>query len=229
MSDLAEHYSAFYAARAAERVYPVEFVVRAYLGHYPRLPNDRGGYAGTRVLDVGFGDGRNLPLLADLGMAVHGVEIAEEICAQTRSRMARLGVAAELRVGRNRALPFPDGVFDHLLACHACYYVDPGFSFADNVREMARVMRPGGRLVFSAPIGSSYILRGAHDLGDGHATIVSDPYGVRAGTIMRKFDSEEQITAAIGDWFTDLRIGACRNDFWGIDEHVWIVVCHRRE
>lgn len=228
MADLAEHYTSFYAARTAEHVYPVEFVVRAYLGRYPRLQVDRSSYAGARVLDIGFGDGRNMPLLAHLGMAVFGVEISQEICSQTEARLARLGVRADLRVGRNRALPFADGFFDHVLACHACYYVDPGSSFSDNVREIARVLRPGGRLVFSAPIGSSYILRGGRDHGDGHVTIANDPYGVRNGTIMRKFDNEEQIHAAIGDWFTDLHVGSCRNDFWGIEEHVWIVVCHRR-
>jgi SAM-dependent methyltransferase len=228
VADLAEQYAAFYAAKAADYVYPVEFVVRAYLGRYPRLQTDRSSYAGTRVLDIGFGDGRNVPLLAHLGMSVFGVEISEDICAQTGARLERLGVPADLRVGRNRALPFADGFFDHVLACHACYYVEPGSTFTDNVREIARVLRPGGRLVFSAPIGSSYILRGARDHGDGHVTIANDPYGVRAGIIMRKFDTEEEIHAAIGDRFTDLHVGSCRNDFWGIEEHVWIVVCHRR-
>jgi SAM-dependent methyltransferase len=226
--DLARHYTAFYAERASARVYPVEFVVRAYLGQYPRLQSDRSCYPGTRALDIGFGDGRNLPLLADLGMSVFGVEIAEEICAQTRDRMRQLGISVDLRVGRNRALPFEDRFFDHVLACHSCYYVDPETRFADNVREIARVMRPGARFVFSAPIGSSYIMQGSRDVGDGHREIMHDPYGMRAGVVMKKFDDEAEISEAVGEWFTDLRIGSCRNDFWGINEHVWIVVCHRR-
>ena len=228
MPDLARHYTEFYAARAAARVYPVEFVVRAFLGRYPRLQNDPSSYPGTRVLDIGFGDGRNLPLLAELGMTVYGVEIAEEICAQTRHRMQQLGVAADLRIGRNHALPFDGQFFDHVLACHSCYYVDPGTRFDDNMREIGRVMRPGARFVFSAPIGSSYILHGARDLGGGHVEITNDPYGMRTGCIMKKFDNEDQIHAAVAPWFTDVRIGSCRNDFWGIDEHVWIVVCQRR-
>lgn len=228
MADMARHYTEFYAARGAARVYPVEFVVRAFLGRYPRLQNDPSIYPGTRALDIGFGDGRNLPLLADLGMTVFGVEISEEICAQTRDRMHRLGVSVDLRVGRNRELPFDDQFFDHVLACHSCYYVDSGTSFDDNLREISRVTRPGGRFVFSAPISSSYILRGARDLGGGHVEIAHDPYGMRTGCIMRMFENEDQIHDAVGAWFTDVRVGACRNDFWGVDEHVWIVVCHRR-
>ena len=118
-------------------------------------------------------------------------------------------------------------MFDHVLACHSCYYVDEGTRFDDNVREIARVIRPGGRFVFSAPIGTSYILRGARDLGDGHMQITADPYGVRNGSVLKKFDTEDEIQRALGPRFDDFCIGSCRNDFWGIDEHVWIVVCRR--
>ena len=140
--DLETHYAEFYRSRDPEHVYPVEFVVRAFLGRYPRLPAAGRSYAGQRVLDLGCGDGRNMPLLADLGLEVHGVEIAEEICARTVARLARLGVTVDARVGRNHALPFEDRFFDHVLACHSCYYVDEGTRFDDNVREIARVTNP---------------------------------------------------------------------------------------
>ena len=52
----------------------------------------------------------------------------------------------------------------------------------------------------SVAIVQSYILRGGRDHGDGHVTIAEEPYGVRNGIIMRKFDSEEEIHAAIGDY-----------------------------
>ena len=112
-----------------------------------------------------------------------------------------------------------------MLACHACYYIDPGSRFVDNVLEIARVLKPGGSFVFSAPIGTSYIMRGANDLGDGHMQVANDPYGVRNGTILKKFDRGSDIEAALSPTFEDFAIGSCRNDFWGVDEHVWIVVC----
>jgi len=221
------NYQAFYDKRKADHVYPVEFVVRAFLGNYPRLSNRDTGYPGTRVLDLGFGDGRNMPLLANLGMEVHGVEIAAEICAQTGERLARLGTSAQLRVGRNRSIPYEGQFFDHVLACHACYYVDPGTSFNDNVIEISRVVKPGGRLVCSLPIGTSYIFAGSKDLGSKHMEIKNDPYGVRNGYVLKKFDSESEIVSALGEKFSDFQIGSCRNDFWGIEEHVWTVACHR--
>ena len=228
-SELADAYTAFYEARDPRHLYPVEFVVRAFLGRYPRLASAAGEYDGARVLDLGFGDGRNMTLLSHLGLQIHGVEISDEICARAARRLARLDVHADLRVGRNSALPFPDRFFQHVLACHSCYYVEHGARFEDNLREIARVMAPRGRFVFSAPTSSSYILRGARDLGDGHMEIANDPYGVRNGAVLKKFDDEEAIAGAVEPWFDDLGVGSCRNDFWGIEEHVWIVVCRRRK
>lgn len=226
-SSIDDSYGAFYQQRNPEHVYPVEFVVRAFLGNYPGHKTDTSSYPGRRILDIGFGDGRNMPLLRNLGMQVFGVEISQEICDLTQARMKRIGVDVDLKVGRNQNLPWSDGFFDTVLACHACYYIDPGTRFNDNLREIARVLKPGGCFVFSAPIGTSYILRGAKDLGDGHMEIADDPYGVRNGYVLKKFDREAEIRQALSPAFTDFEIGSCRNDFWGIDEHVWIVVCRK--
>ena len=224
---IAAKYDAFYKARDSAHVYPVEFVVRAFLGTYPRLKPDLSRYPGRRILDLGFGDGRNMPLLCNLGMEVHGVEISEDICRRGVERLAALGHRIEARVGRNHMIPYPDGHFDHVLACHACYYVDPGTSFPDNLAEIARVLKPGGRFIFSAPIATSYIMAGAEDLGGGHMRIANDPYGVRNGYVMRKFDTAAEIEATLAPLFAKAAIGSARNDWWGIDEQVWIVACER--
>jgi len=229
-SDIRSGYVTRYAANHSQHIYPVEFVVRAFLGSYPRLKRETSGgdYRGQRVLDLGFGDGRNVPLLSNLGMEVHGVEIAKEICQSVTARLRAAGYDLIAKTGRNDKIPYVDGFFDCVLACHACYYVTEDTTFADNVSEIARVLKGNGRFVFSAPIGTSYIMRGAEDLGDGHMRIVSDPYGIRNGAVLKKFDSADQIVDALSGQFQDFSIGSCRNDYWGIEEHVWCVVCRRQ-
>ena len=223
------HYEQFYSERKPAKVYPVEFVVRTLLGTYPKLKLDRTTYRGSRILDLGFGDGRNMPLLHDLGFEIYGVEISDEICRMTEARMDILGVPVRLETGSNSAIPFPDATFDFVLACHSCYYVSPGETFADNLREIARVLRVGGRFIFSLPTTGTYILNGAVPLGGGHYQITQDPYGLRNGTVFRAFGSQPEIVEALCFHFGEFALGLCENDFYGIYERVWIGTCLRRE
>ncbi|HEV3333752.1 MAG TPA: class I SAM-dependent methyltransferase [Bryobacteraceae bacterium] len=223
-----QHYGQFYSQRNPAKVYAVEFVVRTLLGTYPGLKLDRTAYRGAKILDLGFGDGRNMPLLNDLGFELYGVEISDEICRLTRSRMEQLGVHARLKTGTNSHIPFDGEAFDFVLACHACYYVSPGESFADNLREIARVLRVGGRFIFSLPKTDTYILKDAVPLGNGHFRITQDPYGIRNGGVFRAFESKQEIQDELVLFFGDFALGLCENDFYGTYEKVWIGTCLRR-
>ena len=223
-----KHYADYYSDRNPEKVYPVEFVVRTLLGTYPNLKLDRTSYRGAKILDLGFGDGRNMPLLHDLGFKVHGVEISDEICGLTQNRMERLGVPAQLKTGSNSRIPFGDETFDFILSCHACYYVSPGETFADNLQEIARVLRAGGRFIFSLAKADSYVLKDAVPLGNGHYRITQDPYGLRNGGVFRAFTSRHEIVDELGVAFNDFALGLCENDFYGIYEKVWIGTCLKK-
>jgi SAM-dependent methyltransferase len=222
-----DNYSDYYRERDL-KVYPSEFVIRSFLGAYPHHRIDRSTLPGKRVLDLGFGDGRNMGLLADLGMEVHGIEVTQSICDLITDRMARQGVCIDARVGRNQQIPYDDAHFDYVLASSSCYYIDPGHTYTDNLDEIARVVKPGGTFIHSLPMPTTFIMEGARDLGDGHMEITHDPYGVRVGAILKKFDSPEEIERTLAPHFTDIRIGSCRDDFWGSKVHLWLVACTRR-
>lgn len=223
-----KHYADYYSDRNPEKVYPVEFVIRTLLGTYPNLKIDRMSYRGAKILDLGFGDGRNMPLLHDLGFKVSGVEISDEICRLTQNRMERLGVPMELKTGSNSHIPFGDETFDFILSCHACYYVGPGETFADNVQEIARTLRARGRFIFSLAKTDTYVLRDAAKLGNGHYRITHDPRGLRNGSVFRAFASKQEIVDELGVSFNDFSLGLCENDFYGTYEKVWIGTCLKK-
>jgi len=219
-------YERFYAERSSARVYPTEFVVRTFLATYPGL-KFRKPARGDRVLDIGFGDGRNTAFLCEQGYAVSGIEITQGIVDQTRARLTGLGHRADLRVGRNSRIPFEAGYFDCVLACHCCYYCDEGESFADNLREYARVLRQGGALVASVACRSSYIFEGATECPDGSLVIRSDPYGNRNGYRLHAFRDKREIEQYLSPLFSNFSFGFADNDYYGISERVFWVVCQK--
>ena len=95
-----------------------------------------------RIADIGCGTGATLSLLQPFGRAV-GMDIAEEAVGFCRERGHQ-----ELVQGTAVDLPFADASFDAIAALDILEHLDDD---AQAVREIARVLRPGGLLVFTAP------------------------------------------------------------------------------
>lgn len=228
-TEISDGYSQYYRERNLPNVYPVEFVVRSFLGQYPHLNLDKTKFAGSRILDLGYGDGRNMLLLHNLKFEIYGVEISEKINRLADVRLQKLGISATLKVGRNTFIPFDGRFFQYILSCHSCYYVEEGTNFDDNLREIHRVLAPNGIFICSLPMHDTYIiLDKAEELSGGHYRIKNDPYGLRNGTIFRAFKNQSEIVETLGKYFYEFSVGFCDDDFYGIHQKVWIVVCKKR-
>jgi demethylmenaquinone methyltransferase / 2-methoxy-6-polyprenyl-1,4-benzoquinol methylase len=101
--------------------------------------------AGQRVLDVATGTGMvAAELLAHSDCSVVGVDQSAEMLAVARARFAAVERSrVELIEGQAEALPFADESFDALTFTYLLRYVDDP---AATMRELARVVRPGGRV-----------------------------------------------------------------------------------
>ena len=134
-------------ASSTEMAWPAEGVIRIFKGRFPDLTMPKPA-AGQKVLDVGCGDGRHLPLFQSIGLESAAAEISDDICVILRERMARLGIPADIRTGHAGSLPWHTGTFDLLLSWNSCYYMSlSGPNFPAHVDEMARVIKPGGWIV----------------------------------------------------------------------------------
>jgi demethylmenaquinone methyltransferase/2-methoxy-6-polyprenyl-1,4-benzoquinol methylase len=105
--------------------------------------------AGERILDVATGTGMvAAELLARADCSVVGVDQSPQMLAAARARFAAAERAGgrppvELLEGEAEALPFADASFDALTFTYLLRYVDDP---AATMRELARVVRPGGRV-----------------------------------------------------------------------------------
>ncbi len=101
------------------------------------------------ILDVGCGTGINLLELARvLGPCrkLVGVDLSAGMLEVARRKAAAAGVAATFQVGDAEALDLPDGTFD-LVVCNSAYHWFPDRARA--IKEMARILRPGGQLLLT--------------------------------------------------------------------------------
>ena len=105
-----------------------------------------------RVLDVATGTGMVAQALHDRwGCAVVGLDQSADMLRVARTRE---GVYETIVEGRAERLPFADATFDHLTFTYLLRYVDDP---AATIRELARVVKPGGRVAmveFGLPDGA---------------------------------------------------------------------------
>ena len=94
-----------------------------------------------RALDAGCGTGFQTAILAEMGYAVHGLDLSHRLLGGARERLG----GAPLVQGDAEALPYAAGAFDAATCCGSTlsYVGDAPRALS----EIARVLRPGGRLL----------------------------------------------------------------------------------
>jgi SAM-dependent methyltransferase len=103
------------------------------------------GAASGRCLEIGAGTGLNLDLWPESVESLVLTEPDEHMAAQLRKRVARARRSVEVAEASGERLPFKDASFDTVaVTLVLCTAPDP----ASVLREIARVLKPEGRLLF---------------------------------------------------------------------------------
>jgi ubiquinone/menaquinone biosynthesis C-methylase UbiE len=104
------------------------------------------GAKGSRMLDVGCGIGRHIQFGVSMGLDMYGIELSTVAVDVARKWAHKLMEGAEEKkivAGDIRAMPWPDGYFDHALSDSVLDSMS--FEIAQKgVEELARVLKPGG-------------------------------------------------------------------------------------
>jgi ubiquinone/menaquinone biosynthesis C-methylase UbiE len=98
---------------------------------------------GPRVLEVGVGTGKNFPYYRP-EWRITAIDLSPRMLEQAQRRAQGEQVAVDLLLGDVQALPFADASFDSIVATFVfCSVPDPVLG----LRELSRVLAPGGQLV----------------------------------------------------------------------------------
>jgi SAM-dependent methyltransferase len=164
--------------------------------------------AGKDVLEIGSGTGVHARLLADAGANVTAVDLTPTAVDLTRRRLELAGLTADVREADAEALPFADGSFDFVWSWGVIHHSQ---STDRVIAEIARVLRPGGRLAFMVYHRSSItfwinyvlyrgVLRGGllRETPDELANRWSD------GVIARHY-TPRSLSDALAPWFDDVQ------------------------
>jgi SAM-dependent methyltransferase len=148
---------------------------------------------GDRVLDLGCGFGRHAFEAARRGASVVALDAGPDEVAQVRGTFAAMIEAGEIPAdhpatavqGDALSLPFEDGTFDRVIASEVLEHIPDD---AAAMRELARVLRPGGAMAVTVPRCGPEVVNWAlsdeyHDTPGGHVRIY------RRSTLERRLSS----------------------------------------
>jgi len=135
---------------------------------------------GERVLEVGFGSGVTFLNLHENYREIHGLDLTADVEQVARVFRAR-GIETDLHNGSVLAMPYAPDTFDTVLLISILEHLKPAEQEAA-FREIARVLRPGGQVVYGVPVERKLMVFAFRVLG----------YNIRE----HHFSTEKQVSAA---------------------------------
>jgi len=134
-----------------ERLTTAVYDFHGSIEHLHRYVLAEGMAAGLDVLDIASGEGYGSRLLAEKANSVVGVDISAEAVAHASSKYQKRNLS--FKVGSTSEIPIPDNSVDLVVSFETLEHHD---KHEEMMKEIKRVLRPGGCLILSSPEKSIY-------------------------------------------------------------------------
>lgn len=156
------------------------------------------------ILDVGCGGGRTVSKLAAIATQgkVYGIDYSEESVAATKRTNAQWIDAGRVEVqhGSVSQLPFPDSAFDLVTAVETHFWWP---NLSGDMREVFRVLKPGGALILIAEV-----YKGANTT----VARLAEKYAPRTGMTLLSVDEHRELFTNAG--YSNVQVIEERDKGW---------------
>jgi ubiquinone/menaquinone biosynthesis C-methylase UbiE len=149
----------------------------------------------ARVLDLGFGAGRNLMYVANQGFEAHGVERSKTGLNVTKKRLTKRNLWAHVLKGDMNLLPYIDSCFDAVMCLFTIYHQKLE-GIRTTISEVHRVLRKNGVLV------ANFQSKRSHMYGKG-VKVGKDTFVRQNGPekgVIHYFTDKEEIASLLKDF-----------------------------
>ncbi len=110
---------------------------------------ERSGGEGTLLLDAGCGNGRHMAIASRMGVRCVGVDISRNLIKLAKINIKCYSSLCSLCLGDVISLPFGEDVFDLVLCIAVLHHIPDDKSRINAIKEIFRVLKPGGKLLVS--------------------------------------------------------------------------------
>lgn len=154
--------------------------------------------AGARLLDVAAGPGTLTLLAAEAGRSLCAIDFSPEMVKNLKRRLNGAQLGADVRLGDGQALPWSDAEFDAAFSMFGLMFFPDR---ARGLRELHRVLKPGGSAVVSSwsPFHGIF----ANIMGAMQEVLPEIPFGSGKGPLGDPNELEAELSAA---GFADVKV-----------------------
>ena len=177
-----------------DKTYPSVFALKIFLGNNPdfrlkeKYPNI------SKIVDISFGDGRDIGFFLEQGYHVSGVEPDSKVVNHTRKKYKTYQNRTDLRVGTNIDTGFNSEVFDAVYSSGAVYYLPSlDHSIIDAFRESYRILKKGDLFMGTLARNGIHTLSGAKKINQNIFILKDSFYNYRSGQVYHVYNHKSEI------------------------------------
>jgi ubiquinone/menaquinone biosynthesis C-methylase UbiE len=145
---------------------------------------------GASILEVGFGSGLTFLNLKEMYNKIFGLDLSCDV-KEVAQVFARLGIYPDLQNGNVLDMPYQENQFDTVLLISILEHLKPE-ELDQALREIKRVLKPGGQIVYGVPVERPFMVAMFALLG----------YNIRK----YHFSTEKDVAAAASKHFKPVRV-----------------------